>query len=356
MIKENIKEYLNSIANPEKMKYIIDIFSHFDKGGKFVAYHGSCTDGAITAALLNYVDNEINFFPLDYNILKDTVLRPILTEQKWYAILDLEPFNSFTLELYIDHHRSVIGSSINSNRIHFEVGKFGPSAAFVLLNALIGQFQIPEYLKELVKISEVTDTASFAIDPPLDSITLEDQSFLDDFNNLCWFVQDATNIEDDFTFQRNNDIVHGLSKFGVTYLLSESFVANVNKQREKRKLANKFLESLTPTNLMVIINAPDNTFRQFIALKLGKKKTKVIVFFNQREIAVTISLRQSKKNSKEEIEFYRLDIFAKKFSSSGGGHAEASGSVSESMDSAIKIAKDWAKEKDLKLSIIEYSN
>lgn len=353
--KANIEEYILTIPNMDKKNYILEIMNELDKKNENIAFHGSCTDGSITAALLYLYKPEKTYIPLDYNILKDAIIRKYLIKQNWFAIVDLEPFNKHPLELYIDHHRSVIGQTINSKRIHFEVGELGPSAAFVLYNSLIGTVSIPDYMKLLVDVSKVTDTASFRIDPPIEIVTKDNLSFLEDFDKLCWFVQDATNVEENYTLQKNNNLIMGLAKEGINFLLSNDMITNVNNQRSKRNLAQNFINNLTITPLMVIINTPDNSYKQFISLKLGKLGAKVIVFLNQKDDIITISLRQSKLNSKDEIEFYRLDLFAKKFNKSGGGHAEASGSTSPSLDYAFGIVKKWAKEKKLKYSVNEYN-
>ena len=355
--KNRIEEYVSLIGNKEKKNYIFEIIDQLENGQDFIAYHGSCTDGSITAALLKYFETDKIFIPLNYDVLKDKVLRPFLTKQDWYAIVDLEPFNEKTLELFVDHHRSVIGSIIKAKRIHFEVGNLGPSAAFVLYNSLVGINSIPEYLKQLVAVSKVTDTAAFAIDPPTELISAGNLSFIDDFDRLCWFVQDATNIEEIFSLKMNNEIVAGLSKEGIRYLVSNERIKATNKIRRKRIAANEFIKSLKITSLMTIINTPDNAIKQYIALKLGKMGAKVIAFLSQKDNVVTISLRQSKMNMHDEIEFFRLDLLAKLFSpTGGGGHAEAAGSISSSIEEAIKVLKEWAKEKKLNLSIVEYKN
>ena len=178
---KELQDYITKIPNKDKKQYVIDIIDKFSSDSEYIAYHGSCTDGSITAALMQFLEPDKQFIPLDYNVLKDKVIRQFLIKQNWFAILDLEPFNEKPLELFIDHHRSVIGSLINARRIHFEVGNLGPSAAFVLFNAFSGIYTIPDYLKQLVQVSKVTDTASFAIDPPSEIINKDDLSFLDDF-------------------------------------------------------------------------------------------------------------------------------------------------------------------------------
>lgn len=352
----NIEEYILTITNSEKKNYILEIINQIENGSALIAYHGSCPDGSITAALLHYFEPDKTLIPLDYNILKDSVIRRYLIPQNWFAIVDLEPFNEYPLELFIDHHRSVIGQPINSKRIHFEVGELGPSAAFVLYNSLKALHSVPKHLQLLVEVSKVTDTASFAIDPPVEEVSKSDYDLLvNDFNKLCWFVQDATNIEEDYSLEKNNALTIGLSERGINFLFSDETIKKINKIRTKRLEAEKFIQSLNISSLMVVINVPDNSYKQFISLKLGKKGAKVIAFFSQKDDVVTISLRQSKLNTKAEIEFYRLDLLAKLFNESGGGHAEASGSISPTLEYAIKIIKEWSKEKKLDYSINEYT-
>lgn len=352
----DLKDYVLNLQNDDKKQYMLDILDKIFSEKDFIAYHGSCTDGSITAALMAFLEPTKTYIPLDYNVLKDKVLRPFLKDQNWFAILDLEPFNNKPLELYIDHHRSVIGTKINAKRIHFEVGKFGPSAAYVLYNAFSNINNIPAYLNQLVEVSRVTDTASFAIDPPIEIINKSDLSFLKDFDQLCWFIQDATNIEDDYSLEKNNELVFGMKEKGLESLLSAERIDCVNNQREKRRKANNFVDSLEILPLMVIVNAPDNTYRQYISLILGKRGAKVIVFLSQKqnENLVTISLRQSKLNTENEIEYYSLDLFAKQFNESGGGHSEAAGSVSSSLEEALHVVKKWAKNKKLKYSVLEF--
>ncbi len=355
--KTIIEEYLLTITNQEKKNYLSEIIHQLELKNSFIAYHGSCTDGSITAALLYYFEPDKALIPLDYNLLKDSIIRDFLIKQNWFAIVDLEPFNEYTLELYVDHHRSVIGSPINAKRIHFEVGEFGQSAAYVLYNSLVGFHEIPFHLKKLVEVSKVTDTASFAIDPPVELISKSDYDRLDsDFDQLCWFVQDATNVEENYSLEKNNELVIGLSKEGIKYLFSKETINTVNKLREKRLLAEKFIQRLEIKPLMVIINSPDNAYKQYIALRLGKIGSKVIAFFSQKDEVVTISLRQSKRNTKEEIDYYRLDLLAKRFSESGGGHSEASGSIAPTLDYALKIIREWSIEKNLDYLVHKYEN
>ena len=65
--------------------------------------------------------------------------------------------------------------------------------------------------------------------------------------------------------------------------------------------------------------------------------------------------RQSKKNSSDEIANFRLDKLAKLFNQSGGGHAEASGSASESLEKALGVITKWGSEKGLELTVNYYN-
>lgn len=355
MIHVQIKEHLKKIKKIEQRNYIKEVFETLQKEGKKAAYHGFCTDGAISASLIKYLGWAEVFVPLEYNILKNETLRPFLTSIDWSIILDLEPFNEKVLDLYVDHHRSVMGQKINAKSIHYEVGELGPSAAFVLYNYAKSIKKIPDYLIELVEISKVTDTASFKIDPPTELIYLDkDKSFLDDFDKLCWFVSDATNIEDEYTLNTNNSLVYALAEGGVKSLLDQHTIHRVNKHRNKRIEAEKFIQSIDIAGIVIIINAPNNIFKQYAALKIGNKGSKIIIFLTKRETKITISLRQSKKNSKDEIEYFRLDKFAREFGDTGGGHAEAAGSSSPSIEEAFAVIENWGRRKKLENKIFTY--
>ena len=71
--------------------------------------------------------------------------------------------------------------------------------------------------------------------------------------------------------EKNNDLVKGLANDGIDYLLSDKLIKNANKQREKRILAEKFIQNLEVTPLMVILNAPDTAYKQYLAVKLDPK-------------------------------------------------------------------------------------
>ncbi|MHA2366809.1 MAG: DHH family phosphoesterase [Candidatus Hodarchaeales archaeon] len=357
MIHSEILSYIETEVIEENIQYFKDALNLTLLKGRKVAYHGACPDGAISAALMKYLNEGDVFIPLKYDILKDQIIQKYLTEIDWYAIVDLEPFNSKQLDLYVDHHRSIIGRSINSRRIHFESGKSGPSAAWVLYQYAQIAYDIPNYLKQLIEISCITDTASFKIDPPIDIISQakgSQESLLNDFNKLCWFVQDALNIEDFFSVSMNNHLVDILYNRGILGLFQQPIIKRINSQRVERKKSYDYAKKLPLSPLMIFVNCPSKIFRQTLALNLGKKGVKIIIFLTEREDKVTISLRQSKRNTQNEIEKFRLDLLAKTLNPNGGGHAEAAGSVSTSISEALSKISEWAELKVLEMDVIQY--
>ena len=89
----DIDDYIKTILNKEKRDYAVEIIKEIEKGNQNIAYHGSCPDGSITAALFYSFEPEKTYIPLDYNILKDQILRSFLVKQNLFYIVYLEPLN-----------------------------------------------------------------------------------------------------------------------------------------------------------------------------------------------------------------------------------------------------------------------
>ncbi|OLS20006.1 MAG: hypothetical protein HeimC3_42170 [Candidatus Heimdallarchaeota archaeon LC_3] len=353
----NISEYISNIQNPEKKQYFSEIIDLLKKPGRKVAYHAFCTDGAISAALLKLVGEGDIFVPLDYSIINNKILGPWLSVQEWYAIVDLKPINTtFTAELYVDHHISGLGAKFNAKRIHFETGKTGPSGAFVLWKYMINKFKFPRYVKVLIEMSVITDTASYKTPAPITLFEKENYEFSDDqldskrFHKAIWDLQDALTFENK-TVNPNNLCVDLLAKGGLEILLeNEIIIKRINKHRSDRMLTLEFAKTLTATELTTIINPKTRNVQDFLVHYLTNNGAKVVVILKEDPFDKTcsISLRQSKLNQKSEKDKYRLDTFAKLFTGGGGGHIEAAGSHSNSLKEAIEIIETWSKEKELK--------
>ncbi len=234
----------------------------------------------------------------------------------------------------------------------------GPSAAWVLYQSIKENYSIPKEIVELVEVSRVTDTASFKIDPPIEHIQANHQipRYNNNFDQYCWFIQDATFFDNDYTIKANIELVDAFASDLKTVLTNKSTIDRVNTRRNQRKLAYDFAASISIVPLMVIINSPNKTFQQTLALILGQNGAKIICFLNEKEDLVTVSLRQSKKNTKAEIENYRLDLLAKKINPSGGGHAEAAGSAIPDLNSGILIIREWANEKKLNMKLVDLTS
>lgn len=353
----SVKEYVEGIGHKGKRDYFRSVLSLVPDGGDDdklrMAYHGSCPDGAITAAMALFLGEGEVFVPLDYSILKDAVMRKFLAEVRWHCIADLEPFNNHTLDLFVDHHRSVIGTPIKARRIHFESGPTGPSAASVFMRSVAEPNALPPYMTQLGEVSKITDTASFAVDPPLEPVE-DPEPILGNFDALCWFIQDVCNLEDDWVCDQNNEVVRLMAKGGVSALFRPHLLKRVNKHRANRHAAVQFADNAPLSSVMVLTNAPNTAYKQALALSLGKKGVKVMAFLSEKEEGlVTVSLRQSKQNTPVEIENYRLDLLAKAINPSGGGHAEAAGSAAGTIEEATEVIKQWAGQKKLPMKVLE---
>ncbi|MFW9930768.1 MAG: hypothetical protein ACFFD1_15375 [Candidatus Thorarchaeota archaeon] len=355
MSYNTVLDYINTIKNPEKRKYALEVMELLKLPGRHVAYHAFCTDGAICAALLKWANEGDVFVPIDYFLIYDKKIGLYLSEYEWYAIVDLEPFNlNYQVDLYVDHHITVVGKKINAKRIHFETGTTGPSAASVLYRYLANKLEIPFYLTILAEMSKITDTASYKI-PPLtvyyDSKNVEitkDEIDSEKFHQLIWDLQDALTLINK-TATPNNICVNLLSENGLASLLAQEDIINrINIHRQERIKALDFAKSLNPAPLTIIINSQTRNIQDILVHYFTNKGAKIIASLKEDPFdkSCSLSLRQSKHNSLEEKELYRLDVLAQRFSG-GGGHIEASGASSPNKEEALKILIEWAKEKGL---------
>jgi oligoribonuclease NrnB/cAMP/cGMP phosphodiesterase (DHH superfamily) len=261
--------------------------------------------------------------------------------------------------LYVDHHISALEDKFNAKRIHFETGETGPSAAFVLWKYLKNKMEIPGYITTLVEMSKITDTASYKSPAPTTQFEKQDYNITTDqidsekFHNIIWDLQDALTFETK-TLKPNNLCLELLSTNGlITLLENEEVIKRINIHRTDRRRTLEYAESLTPTELTAIINPRTRNIQDILVKWLSDHGTKIVVVLKEDlfDKTCSVSLRQSKKNTREEKDRLRLDMFAKMFSESGGGHIEAAGSHIDSLVKGLEVVKSWGKEKNLEVSI-----
>ncbi|MHA1984872.1 MAG: DHHA1 domain-containing protein [Candidatus Hodarchaeales archaeon] len=346
---DEVRNFLNSITDKKK-SFGFDVIDLCQMEGKKVAFHSTCTDGIISAAVLKSTLEEAIFIPLDYWILKQVPTRNYLSNVKWHAILDLEPFNKDVTELYVDHHMSTINKIILSKKIHFETGLNGVSAANVLLRSIFDKHEVPDILFNIVEISKITDTANFDIKAPVTSIV--QNNVKNDFNEQVWYLEDACKSCENV--QQNLELVELLSEKGLNGIFQNKVIHRVNYHRKKRKYYQNYGKKLESNDVVILINPPDTVAQDtIIHTLLEKPKTKVTFSLIETQSGTKISMRKSKRFEKSNPGLANK-ILLNKFAESmeGGGHPAAAGAKSNNLQEAVEKITHWVKKFSFNINIV----
>ena len=339
MSSEKIKDIL-----VKKEKYKEEILQLSSKPQQKVAYHFNCPDGIISAALIRFLfsDKDLIFIPLDYALFREREIINRIADANWFAIVDLEPFHTNTAEYFFDHHISNVGKVIQANNIYFVAG--APSTAY-LIDAIFTN-SLPEYLKELVKISKITDTASYEIPAPLE--------LQDDFKDLTWdekiwFVEDLCKTT--FTIKEHEELIEILSTQGVEGLWIPKLIKRVKNLRHTRKSSIEIASDIDITDFVTIIDNPTHYNLAFVARELQKRGALGVAYLTVYPTEVKISLRLNKSLTDKQREEYRVDLLA--ITMGGGGHKPAAGAETDDLEVAIEKIESWGRKKGLNLSFVD---
>ncbi len=338
MSKKTVGDILN-----RRERYKKDVLELLDTKERKVAYHFNCPDGIVSASLIKYLFSQENleFIPIDYGLLKSKEAAEKIKNANWFAIVDLEPFNLKKMEYFFDHHISNENKEINATKYVFEVG--APSAA-----ALIGEYfssQLPDYLLELAKMTEITDTASYSIPPPLE---LEEE-FTQSWDRKIWLLEDACKTA--FSVNQHRELVEILSNEGLEGVFRENIQNRVRKLRASRKRAFDIASGIKKTDFVIIIDRPVHYNISFIAGEAMKNGAIGAAYITKYPNEVKISFRLSKALSTEEVDKFRVDLLAQ--SMSGGGHKPASGAETETLEEALSKIGDWGENHNFEMETVD---
>jgi hypothetical protein len=339
METRNLEELLEKKENYKKK-----VLKLLKESTRKVAYHFNCPDGIISASLVKYLfsNEKLIFIPLDYAFFKDETMIKDLAEADWFAVVDLEPFNLQTAEYFIDHHISNADKKFNAKNVSFIAG--APSAAYLIEKLFFTE--LPDYLKELVKISTVTDTASYKIPAPLE--VQENPSEMS-WDEKIWFLQDVC--KSSFTIKEHDELLDLLSSEGWKGLWKNHLIEKVKRLRNKRKISEEIAQKIILSDFVVVVDEPLHYNLAYIASVLQKRGALGAGFITVYPTEVKVSLRLSKSLSPEQVEKYRVDLLAKTMS--GGGHKPASGAEVNNLEEALEKIKDWGRKKGLEINIVD---
>ena len=328
----------------KKEEYKKGVLELTKKPEKKVAYHFNCPDGLISAALVKYLfpKERLVFIPLDYAFFKDEIMVKGLADSDWFAIVDLEPFNHQPAEYFVDHHISNVNKKFNANNVYFVAG--APSAAFLIEKLFFNK--LPEYLKELVRMSTVTDTASYKIPAPLE---VNEEPSKMSWDEKIWFLQDVC--KSSFTIKEHDELLEILPSEGWNGLLKNHLIEKVKRLRNKRKISKEIAQKITLSDFIVIIDNPLHYNLAYIASELQKRGAVGAVYITVYPSEVKLSFRLSRALSPKEVDKYRVDLLANAMG--GGGHKPASGAEMNNLEEALDKINSWAKKKGLKVNTVD---
>ncbi len=339
MATRNLDELLEKKENYKKR-----VLELVKESNRKVAYHFNCPDGIISASLVKYLfsNEKFVFIPLDYAFFKDETMIKDLANAEWFAIVDLEPFNHQPAEYFIDHHISNADKKFNAKNVSFIAG--APSAAYLIEKLFFAE--LPEYLKEIVKISTVTDTASYKIPAPLD---VQEKPSEMSWDEKIWFLQDVC--KSAFTIKEHNELLEFLSSEGWNGLWKKHLIEKVKRLRNKRKISKEVAQKITLSDFVVVVDKPLHYNLAYIASDLQKRGALGAGFITVYPSEVKVSLRLSKSLTPEQVEKYRVDLLAKTMS--GGGHKPASGAEMSNLEEALEKIDSWGRKKGLEVNIVD---
>ncbi len=328
-----------------KEQYRTEIISLIKRPEAKVAYHFNCPDGFISAAIFRYMfsSKELIYIPFDYALFKDDEVIKESSKTNWFAIVDLEPFNSKSAEYFIDHHISNKEKEMNAKHINYEAG--APSAAYLIEK--IFSAQLPDYIKELVEISKITDTASYEIPAPL---TLQEDPDNLSWDEKIWFLQDACKTT--FLVKDHDELIEILAFEGWNGLWKEHILQRVRNLRLARKKSVEVAQNIVITDFVVVIDHPLHLNLAFIANEVMKRGATGAAFITEYPDEVKVSLRLSRALPEELVEKYRVDLLAN--SMDGGGHKGASGAEADNMSDVLEKIRNWSKKVGLNMSIVDF--
>ena len=328
-----------------KEKYRNEVLSLIKKPGNKVAYHFNCPDGIISASIIRYVfsSKDLIFIPFDYALFKDEEILNEISKTEWFAIVDLEPFDSDSIKYFFDHHISNKDKEMKAEHVHFVAA--APCAASLIEKSFSSQ--IPDYIRELVKISEITDTASYKIPAPLD---LQDNPSKLTWDEKIWFLEDVCKTT--FSLNDHNKLIEILTFEGWEGLWKTNLLRSVKNLRQTRKKSVEIAKKIEIEDFVIIIDHPLHYNLTFMAREVMKRKSVGVAYLTVYPTEVKVSFRLNKSLTSNQIEKYRVDFLAK--SMSGGGHKGASGAEAEDLDNVLVRIKNWAQKIGLKISIADF--
>ncbi|MHA1974773.1 MAG: hypothetical protein ACTSW1_17380 [Candidatus Hodarchaeales archaeon] len=310
-----------------------------------IAFHASDADGIVSAAILKNLPEFKNavYIPLYYSMLKHPEYGDFLKGLNWLAIVDLPPFNREKVRLYCDHHQTNDSLEKNAELIIFD--SKAPSAASLLSKHYNNS--LPRIINHFAKLTEITDTASYTIAPPVETKT--------NFSGLsnqeqAWLLDDLC--KSPASIFEALDIMESLVNLQEDIFSQPIYLNKIKHVRTRRKKARALSENIEVKDAIVIIQGRKRIFTSALVQALFERGVKLTCIIFPGKMFVGVSLRLSPSIDDENLEKYRVDKLAEIFD--GGGHTRAAGGRARDYNTVLNTVIKWIEERDLSYQIVDF--
>ncbi|MFX1283816.1 MAG: bifunctional oligoribonuclease/PAP phosphatase NrnA [Promethearchaeota archaeon] len=302
-----------------------------------VAFHAVDADGIISAVILKSLKEfqDAVFIPLGFQELRHPEFGVLLKALNWLAIVDLPPFNESEVVLYCDHHSSNKSITKRANIVLFDEN--APSTASLLSKHF--NDCLPANLKLLADLTSITDTASFTLPPPEDfplnflEATHQEQAWL--LDDICHTPESVEEVL---------ALLHDLSNQKLEIFTNKLYQQRILSLRTLRKRSIKLGDQFEFADVIITIQGKERIMTSALVNTLFEKGVKISCILFPGKQFTGISLRVNSQLPESELERYRVDYIASKYS--GGGHPRAAGGRGKSLQSTLKGIVEWIQSRD----------
>jgi hypothetical protein len=169
------------------------------------------------------------------------------------------------------------------------------------------------------------------------------------WDERVWLLEDAC--KSTFTISEHDNLIELLVANGLDGLWEEGVLKRVRRLRNSRKESYEVSQKIELSDFIILVDEPLHYNIAAISTQLQKRGVTGVAYITVYPEEVKISLRLNRSLTKEEVEKYRVDTLANKMA--GGGHKGASGAEMEELEETLEIIRNWVKEVQLEMKIVD---
>ena len=333
----DLDKILNDFSDPMK-KTVRYIYALTLLPKPKVAFHSSDADGVVSAVILRNLAPyaKMVFVPLGYQELRHPEFGSFLSGVDWQAVVDLAPFHAKTILLYCDHHQTSVHLSKKAELVLFDPN--APSASFLL--AEYYQSKLSDEILKLAQLTEITDTASYTLPPP---VSIPKNLELASDQEKAWLLDDLCRMLD--SPEEVLSIVQDLSEHHLKIIDQPKYQERLQKLYAQRKKSFALVNEISSTEVVILVQSKEKVLTSSLVHGLFQKGVKISCVLFPGKRFTGLSFRVNSAIPDDQLDEYRVDLIADTFS--GGGHPRAAGGRGNSLSETLTDLESWLKSKNL---------